>query len=66
MVSLGLGTLYLLQRLWSKNDAGIWAIVLVGLNSVFFLFSHVTMTEIPFMFATVASLLALRLSERAL
>ena len=45
-------------RLWDGEPEGPWAVVLTALCPTYFLFSHVTMAEVPFMLASTATLLA--------
>ena len=63
MVSLGLLNLYLLHRLWAENTIGSWSVILTGLGPAYFLFSHVTMTEIPFMLACTATIITLERTQ---
>lgn len=65
MASLGLLNLYLLKRLWAGSIIGYWSVILTGLSPAYFLFSHVTMTEIPFMLACTATILALEKTQGA-
>lgn len=60
MVILGLSNLALLSRLWRDRPAARWAVLLTALNPAYFLFSHVTMSEIPFMLTCTLTLLALK------
>lgn len=57
MVSLGLIHLYLLDRLWKGSEQGRIAVLVTALSPTYFLFSHVTMTEIPFMVACTSALM---------
>lgn len=59
MVLIGLGALALLHRLWRDDALGIWTVLLTALSPVIFLYSHHTMTEMPYLAAVVATLLAL-------
>lgn len=63
MASFGVFNLYLLLRLWDGETPGYWAAVLTGLNAVYFLFSHTTMTEVPFMLACTVTLLFMERSQ---
>lgn len=65
MVSFGLAALALLDRLLSAEEAGRWAVLLTALSPAFFLFSHHTMTEVPYMTAVAAALLGLSRAESA-
>lgn len=58
MVGMGLGNLFLLRKLLKVSVEGEWAVLLVGISPMYFLFSHTTMTEVPFMLASTATLLA--------
>lgn len=57
VVFMGLAHLFLLGRLWRGEREGEVAVLFVALSPYYFLFSHMTMTEIPFMFANVVTLL---------
>lgn len=63
MVTLGLVNLYLLQRYWENDRTGQWAVLLTGLSPAYFLYSHHTMTEVPYMLLVVATLLAIQKSR---
>lgn len=66
MVILGLASLLSLRKLFKSLSSGDgqnqWlpeaTVIMISLSPFFFLFSHVTMTEIPFILATSASLLS--------
>lgn len=59
MVLFGLGALALLLRLWRDDALGAWAVLLCALSPAIFLFSHHTMTEMPYLAAVAAALLGL-------
>ena len=59
MVMFGLATLALLHRLWRGEAVGAWAVLLTALSPAFFLYSHHTMTETPYIAAVVAALIGL-------
>lgn len=59
MVLIGLGALALLRRLWRDEPIGDWAVLLTALSPAIFLFSHHTMSEMPYIAALAAALLAL-------
>lgn len=59
MVSLGLLTLWSLLRLWNRDQLGWWTILILALNPVYFLFSHHTMTEVPFLLLCTGTLLVM-------
>ena len=59
MVICGLATLGILWRLWSQTLPGKLAVILTALNPYFFLYSHHTMAEVPYMLAVVLTLLLL-------
>lgn len=59
MVLFGLGALALLRRLWRDESVGAWAVLLTALSPAFFLYSHHTMTEVPYIAAVAAALLGL-------
>lgn len=64
MVLLSLGALALLLRLWRNERIGGWAVLLTALSPAFFLFSHLTMSEVPYILAITATLLALSQAEK--
>ena len=64
MVLLSLGALALLLRLWRNEKIGAWAVLLTALSPAFFLFSHLTMSEVPYILAITATLLALSHAEK--
>ena len=59
MVGFGLGALALLRRLWREESIGHWAVLLTALSPAIFLYSHHTMTEMPYLAAVTAALLGL-------
>ncbi len=66
MACLGLANLWLLWLLLrtvtaerGESDLACWTVLLTALSPMYFLFSHMTMTEIPFMLASTAALLLL-------
>jgi 4-amino-4-deoxy-L-arabinose transferase-like glycosyltransferase len=63
MVLFGLAALALLLRLWRDDTPGKWAVLLTALSPAFFLFSHHTMSEVPYIAAVAAALLALSRAE---
>lgn len=63
MVTLGLVNLHLLQRYWENDRSGQWAVILTGLSPAYFLYSHHTMTEVPYLLLVVATLLAIQKSK---
>jgi len=70
MCLFGLANLWLLWNLMTaipggKVDFGLAAstVVLTALSPMYFLFSHATMTEVPFMFVTTLTLFVLARSE---
>lgn len=63
MVVFGLAALALLLRLWRDDIPGKWAVLLTALSPAFFLYSHHTMSEVPYMAAVAAALLALSRAE---
>lgn len=63
MVLLGLGALALLRRLWRDESVGAWAVLLTALSPAFFLYSHHTMTEVPYIAVVAAALFGLSRAE---
>lgn len=59
MAGIGLAALWLLRRLFKDAPAGDWAVLLTALSPAFFLYSHHTMTEAPYIAIVAAALLAL-------
>ena len=59
MVGFGLGALALLRHLWREENIGRWAVLLTALSPAIFLYSHHTMTEMPYLAAVTAALLGL-------
>jgi hypothetical protein len=59
MVASGLLGLYLLWQLLGDEIEGQYAVLLTALSPIYFLFSHHTMAEIPFMVLLVGALLLL-------
>lgn len=64
MVVLGLATLVALWRLLPKTWEGMVAIVLTAINPFFFLYSHHTMAEVPYMLGIALTLWGLDRSVR--
>ena len=64
MALTGIALLFVLWRYWKPSHAGIAAVILVGLNPYFFLYSHHTMTEVPYMLMVAVTLLSLELVQR--
>lgn len=58
MVSMGIANVMLLGRLFPSRTSGEWTALLTAISPMYFLFSHTTMTEIPFMFFCTATLIA--------
>jgi len=63
MVLLGLGNLWLLWLVFreyaaerAEQDLALWTVLITALSPMYFLFSHTTMTEVPFMFVSTAAL----------
>lgn len=63
MVLIGLGALALLRVLWRDERVGTWAVLLTALSPAIFLYSHHTMTEMPYLAAVTATLLGLSRAE---
>ena len=63
MVLFGLAALYLLRLLWRDERIGAFAVLLTALSPAFFLYSHHTMTEVPYIAAVTAALLGLSRAE---
>jgi hypothetical protein len=59
MALIGLAALALLLRLWRDDALGAWAVLLTALSPAIFLYSHHTMTEMPYIAAVSAALLGL-------
>ncbi len=59
MVLFGLLALVLLRRLWRDEVVGAWAVLLTALSPAYFLYSHHTMTEAPYIAAITAALIGL-------
>lgn len=66
MALCGLGTLWLLYRYWNADRFGMTATALTALSPMFFLYSHHTMTEIPYLFVVIAVLTAMKRTEGVL
>jgi hypothetical protein len=70
MVAFGLGNLWLLWLLLERfepygvsRSIAVTTVVATALSPMYFLFSHMTMTEMPFMCATTAALLLMMRSK---
>lgn len=66
MVTFGIGNLFFLQKLWPGCAIGRWAVILTGVCPGYFLFSHTTMTEIPYMLTVTLTLIAIGRSRTIL
>jgi len=65
MVVAGIATLAVLWRLLGSQPEGKLAVLLTALSPYFFLFSHHSMAEVPYMLLVFAALTALNTSQRA-
>lgn len=63
MAVFGLAALAMLQKLWRDDAAGGWAVLLTALSPAFFLYSHHTMTEAPYILVVAAALWGLARAE---
>lgn len=59
MVTFGLLALYLFWRLLAQEPEGRYAVWLTAMSPAFFLFSHHTMSEMPFLVIVAATLIVL-------
>lgn len=59
MVVLGVAAIAVLWRLLGSSEAGRIAVLLTALNPFFFLFSHHTMAEVPYILGVASTLLLL-------
>jgi hypothetical protein len=66
MALLGVVALYLLWRLFAwpekegQQELATWTVLITAISPMYFLLSHITMTEIPFILVTAACLLLAR------
>lgn len=63
MALFGLSALALLGRLWRDERIGSLAVLLTALSPAFFLYSHHTMTEVPYIATVTVALLGLSHAE---